>query len=132
MKRYYVCDIIGDGSQENAYRPSVALESVNWAAVMPANDPVTGAPVKPWSLVVVGAKNHAPLGAKPGIDPLPALELDAVLPELSRASLRGRLQARGIRQDIADRNAMREVVRGLGREIEPAFDESTFDVLDDN
>ena len=131
MKRYYICDIIGDGTQENSYRPSIALENVNWTAIMPANNPVTGAPVKQWALVIVGAQDHSSFETKPGIDALPVQPLHMPLFAIAREALRTKLIARGIRPDVVDRNEMREVLRDIGREIEPAFSENQFDVLDE-
>lgn len=136
MKRYYLCDIIGDGSQENAYRPALADEAVNWTAVMPASDPNTGAPVSPWALVVVETNNHARLLSKAGVDPLPDFPLDGkvtAIENATRTAVKARLSARGIPTALVDNaDGYREVIRGIGRRLEAAFDENNFDIADPN
>ncbi|MBK5203859.1 MAG: hypothetical protein JJD98_00170 [Polaromonas sp.] len=133
MKQYYLCDIIGDGSEENAYRPAVSDHSVSWVGSIPS-DPVTGHPISTWALVLVATNNHAKLRNKPGIDALPDFPMDGKVSAINTATKNAMnlvLERRSIPTGLfGNADGYRDVIRGIGRQIDPAFDENNFDVAE--
>lgn len=132
MKRYYICDIIGDGTEENSFRPSVADEGVSWVGPIPS-DPVTGRPLSTWALVLVAAPEHGKLCNKPGIDPLPDFPLDGKVSAINTATknaVDAMLARRGIAASFGSADGYRDAVRAVGRENDPAFDENNFDIAE--
>lgn len=131
MKRYYLSNIVGTGDDMDPYRPKVADHGVSWVGVIPS-DPVTGKPVSTWALVLVEAINHAALLADGAIDALPVFPLDGKVSAIQTATKNAMvsdLQARGIDTAfIGNADGYRDVIRGIGRTLEPAFDENHFDV----
>ena len=91
-KRYYLADIIGDGTETNPYRPAVADHGVAWVGMIDS-DPETGAPLHPNTLVVVETENHAKLRADTRIAPLPDFALDGKLTAINTAARNGMLTA---------------------------------------
>lgn len=135
MKRYYVCDIIGDGSFENPYRAAVADGTVNAAVTMPNSDPNTGAPLGNWCLCMVATGNHARLNGRAGIDAMPDFPLDgkvSAIQTATRNAVSARLSARGIPDVFSNSDGYREVIRKLGQQLQPDFSENNFDILDNN
>ena len=132
-KRYYLSPIIGTGDENNPYRPKVADYDVRWAGVIPS-DPLTGAPLHPWCLVLVATQNHGQLTADQTINALPDFPLDGKVSAIQTSvknTMLAKLQARGIDTSfINGTDGYREVIRGIGRTIEPAFDENNFDVVE--
>lgn len=132
-KRYYICDVIGDGSDADPYRASVADSGAAVAAVMPDNDPQTGRPLVSWCLAIVSATNHAPILADARNDRMPDFPLDGKVNAINAAAkglMRAALIRRGLDADalIDGKDGFREVVRGIGRALSPVFDENAFDV----
>lgn len=131
MKRYYVCDIIGTGDPEDAFRPAVADLGLSYVAEI-KSDPVTGVPVLPWALVRVATNNHAPLINTPGVDALPDYPLDGKVSSIHTATknaMLARLQSRGIDTSfVGAADGFRDVVRGLGLMLNATFSEDSFDV----
>lgn len=131
MKRYYISPIVGDGSEENSFRPKIADYGVNWVGSIPS-DQNTGLPLFNWTLVLVEAQNHGALIADGAIDPLPDFPLDGKVSAIHAATknaMIAKLQAHGIDTAfIGGTDGYREVIRGIGRQLEPAFDENNFDV----
>lgn len=132
-KRYYISPIIGTGSEEDPFRPKVADYGVSWAGSIPSN-PNTGHPTSPWALVIVNAKNHAALLADGTIDALPDFPLDGKVSSVHTATknaMINKMQARGIDTSfIAGTDGYREVIRGVGKILDPQFDENNFDVAE--
>lgn len=138
MKRYYLCDVIGDGDPDvdptpttGPFRPAVADHGVSWAGMIPS-DPVTGHPLHSWSLVVVEAKDHSALRQDARIDPLPDFPMDGKVSAIN-ASTRGQALAALTRRAIAtgvfsNADGYREVIRGIGRQLHAEFDENKLDV----
>lgn len=123
-KRYYVCDVLGDGTEDNAWRTAVSEHGVNHSATF--EERAGGR-----ALVVVNAVDHTPLLDDPRIDPLPEFPLDAKLNAMRQDTLNrmnGRLMARGFATGWANSDGFREVVRGIGLQINPNFHENNFDV----
>jgi len=132
MKRYYLSPIVGSGTKADPFRAKAAtFPAVNVASIIPSN-PLTGAPLFPWALVVVATASHTPLLADTTLTPLPDLSLDAILSTLSasqRAALFAALDAKAIdRQGLSNQTAYREVLRRIGRHLNAAFTENAFDV----
>lgn len=131
MKRYYLSDIIGDGTEENPFRPAVADLGVAWSGSIPT-DPDTGKPLKTWALVIVSAANHAALRADNRIAALPDFPLDGKVSAINTTTKNGMLNAltkRGIDTSfVGNADGYRDVIRGVGRAADPVFDENNFDV----
>lgn len=131
-KRYYISPIVGDGTEENSFRPKVADYPVKWVGIIPS-DPVTGLPLFAWTLVLVEAQNHGQLISDGAIDPMPEFPLDGKVSAIHNATkndMLARLQARGIDTTfIGNADGYRDVIRGVGRHLEPTFDENNFDVI---
>lgn len=130
-KRYYVCDVVGTGSESDPYRPAVADLGVNHVAVIPT-DPATGRPLHPWCLVLVATVNHARVAAARGVDALPDVTLDTqwnATDKGKRDAAAAALARRGITPPgIAPGDGFRGYVRGLGRQLQADFVEDNFDV----
>jgi hypothetical protein len=135
-KRYYLCDIVGDGTRDNPYRPAVANltnPGVNYVAVIPS-DPATGRPLAAWCLVLASTNNHARIQALPAVDTMPDVSLDTQWNSIDKTrsdAAKAALARRGIGPpSIAPGDGYRVFVRGLGRQLQPDFVEDNFDVAD--
>ncbi|MBA3622931.1 MAG: hypothetical protein H0W48_00375 [Methylibium sp.] len=136
MKRYYLCDVIGDGQDAEPtattgpFRPAVADKGVLWAGVIPTGP--DGRPLKPWCLVIVDAPNHAPVLADQRVDRLPDFPLDGKVSAVNAATKTAMLNAmtkRGIDTSfVTGADGYRDVIRGIGRSLDAAFDENALDV----
>lgn len=130
MKRYYVCDVIGDGSDDSPYRAAVSDHRVSHVAVIPVGP--DGRPARPWCLALAAAASHGPLLADRRLDALPDFPLDGKVSSMhgpTRTAMALALQRRGIDTAfLQGTDGYREVVRTLGRLLDPAFDENAFDV----
>lgn len=133
MRRYYLSQIIGTGTEDDPYRPKIADLRVNHVAVIPS-DPVTGKPKFAWALVIVNTANHTALLSDGQIEALPDLSLDAKLNSLSAAvrnALISRLTAKGISTTGVNVNTTyRDVVRRVGQFLRATFSENNFDVAE--
>jgi hypothetical protein len=137
-KRYYLSDIIGTGDEFDPYRPAVADMGVNWVGSIPTHPeghPEHGRPVHTWALVLVAAKDHAAVRAHAGVDPLPDFPLDGKVQAINAATkglMKAALTRRGLNADnlVDAKDGFREVVRGIGKAIDPVFDEDRFDITD--
>lgn len=134
-KRYYLCDIVGDGqSPDTAFRPAVADLGVPWVGSIPTDE--AGRPLHTWCLVMVAASDHKAVRALPGVDPLPDFPLDgkvAGINQATKALMKAAVNRRGLNADalVDAKDGYREVIRGLGRALDPAFSEDNFDVRED-
>lgn len=130
-KRYYLADIIGDGSIENPYRPA-GVDGLNHVAVFPPQDPQTGQYARPHCMVLVNTANHAPLRNRQGVDPLPDFPLDGKVQAVETAAKNQAVNAltrRGFKNDhFTLKDGYREVIRSIGKELDSNFDENNFDV----
>lgn len=98
MKRYFIADIIGDGSDTDEYRAAVAVYPVNWAAEVPWND-AENRPLNNWTVAEVNGGDMSGFEGDSRIDPLPVCELDSSVSEINALQLeamRAALQRRGI------------------------------------
>ncbi len=57
--RYYLCPLIGDGTEDNPYRPKVALYSVQWQSSIATG--VDGVPAQALVIAEVQAEDHSML-----------------------------------------------------------------------
>ena len=132
MKRYYVCPVIGDGTEENAYRPKVADYNVSWTGLL-STDP-QGLPKKAWSLVLVDTVDHTAILADGKIFALPDSGLDTTFGSLSPAErnrVRNYLGSIDIDTTwITNNTPLREIVRAVGLQHVDTFNENNFDVVD--
>lgn len=130
MKRYYICDVIGDNLEE-AVRPIIANYKVNWVAEI-KTDPTTGLAAIPWAIVKVATNNHNILRNQPGIDPLPDFPLDGKVSAIQTATkndMISRLVNRGIDTTfITNSDGYRDILRHLGRLLSTNFHEDAFDI----
>lgn len=128
-KRFYITKIIGNGSEENPYRPKVADYNVSWSGVIPSNP--DGTPKFGFTFVIVSTQNHQPLLADPQIKGMPELSLDAQISTLSK-DVRDKMLAyfdeEGIsRTGLTMQSTMRDVLRRVGKHLSAEFDENNFD-----
>ena len=139
MRRYYIADILGDGTEENPYRTAVSgIPDTNVAAEItthPLGHPQQGHPVFTSCLAFVAAKDHAEIRALPGVDPLPDFPLDGKVSAINAATkglMKAALTRRGLDADsIVDaKDGYREVIRGIGQHFNPQFSEDRFHVVD--
>lgn len=131
-KRYYLCDIIGNGSEENSYRVIVANHGVAYVAVIPS-DQYTGLPLHNWALTRVAAGSH--VNIRNICDPLPDYPMDGKVNGIhnaTRSKMKTDIQNRTGQSSawVDGVDGYREVIRGLGKFLEPTFDENNFDVAE--
>lgn len=136
-KRYYICDIIGDGSDvpptptTGHFRPIIADLGVSWVGTIPS-DPATGRPLYSWALVMVNTENHARVIEVSGVDALPDFPLDGkvnAINNMTRSRMDAVLNKRGINPAfVSNSDGYRDVIRGIGKTLEASFDENNFDV----
>ncbi len=132
-KRYYLSDIVNDpdlGWCTVAMRDAgPGVRVVNDIQIGP-----NGAPLHAQALCYIAAKGHARWRNMPGVDPIPDVPLDGKVREINSGTvnaLKQVLTRRGIPQSIVEgKDDYREVVRGVGRQFNPNFDENKFDVSD--
>lgn len=130
-KRYYLSDIVGDGSIDNPYRPAIADEGVNHVAVFPPQNP-DGTYTRTTCLVLVNSPNHGRFRGRKDIDPLPDFPLDGKVSAVegrSRMDAGSALERRGfVSSHLTGKDGYREVIRSIGKELDGNFDENNFDV----
>lgn len=133
MKRYYISDLIGDGTDDNPFRPAVDDYKVPYAMVSKC-DPVTGLPLKNYTLVLVGGNKHSQIQADSRCQALPDFPKDAKISSMHRATkdkMIADMQRRGIPVDfITTADGYREIIRKIGKGIDLAFEEDNMDVSD--
>ena len=131
-KRFYVCKVVGDGSEYNPYRPKVADYQVNWAGMIQSNP--DGTPKYGFAFVIAATIDHTQLLADPQIKGIPELSLDATistLPKATRDAMLAVFDQEGIdRTGLTLQSTMRQVLRRIGRHLAADFDENRFDVAD--
>ena len=129
MKRYYISPIIGDGTSTNPFRAKVSDYDVNATAVIPTGP--DGRPLFAWCLAKVAAIDHALLLADTTLEPLPDFPLDAKMTAMHGPTKDRMQQGLGrfsISVDVGRADGFRDVVRGVGRQLDADFHEDSFDV----
>lgn len=130
MKRYYICPIVVEVDPEmgTMYIPKIAKYGVTASYEIRT---VNGIPTTNWALCIVDAQNHGKLISDSEIDPMPDFPMDGKVSAIQtnvRNAMINRLQARGIDTSfIGNADGYRDVIRGIGRVINPNFDENNFD-----
>lgn len=122
MRKYYVCDVIGDGTELNPYRAKISDLAVNHVSVMNA--------AKTWAMCRVAGINLELLDMTPGIDAMPDFPLDSKMTSMGNAAknnMNAKLNARSITQPTSP-DAYREVIRHVGQQANANFNEDNFDV----
>lgn len=133
MRRYYLCPMIGSGTEESPYRPKIAnFSNVNWTAIVSHNP--DGTLKLPWAFVIVRAVDHTTILADSQIKALPDISLDLTVGDLSAAvrnAMNNALTNFGIdTSPVKMSTTIRQVLRYLGRKHVADFDENRFDVAD--
>lgn len=104
MKRYYLADLIGDGTpDENEWRPSIANYRVGWGWQCPSDS--NGVPLNNWGLVEVFKETPEAISAMDldsTIDPLPYITNDTLLSGIDMSEVREALVRRSIGTDVLD------------------------------
>lgn len=130
-KRYYLCDILGDGSEANPYRPAVTDLGVNQVAVYPPQNP-DGSYSRPHCLALVATPNHVGLrGRSPQIDPLADVSLDvktSAINVAAKTAMEAALSRRGFTVTFAGKDGYRDVIDAVGKELDLNFSVDNFDV----
>lgn len=137
MKCFYICPIIGSGTDNDPYRAAVEDYNVPYSAVIPTHPeghPDWGKPIFNWALVIVGGNKHVDIRKNPAIDALPEWSPDGRISGLSAAAKAGLLKAmqkRGIGTSIINnQDDYRFAIRTIGKTLDPLFDEAGLDTLD--
>ncbi len=132
-KRYYLCDIIGDGSEDEPYRPKVADYGVKWSGGIEVGP--DGKPLHSDILVIVSTNNHSVLRGVPGIDPLPDFALDGKMSAINnvvKKQMINALRRRGIDDSgIGNTDGYREAMQQIGKQRSATFDIDKLDVRED-
>lgn len=146
MKRYFTSKIVGTGTDQDPYRsaiqsqidterianPSFDASSVAIIPTHPEGHPQAGHPKFDRCIVVVSGTDMRPFQNKPDIDELPSVELDVKVSAIHTATknqMIARLNARGFDTAfIGNADGYREVIRTIGQQLEPGFNENSFDV----
>lgn len=135
-KRYYVSKIIGDGSEENPFRPKIAEYPVNWVgSIATEEDPTSpnyGKPLHTSCFVLVNTVNHALLRNDVDLDNLPDFPLDGKVSSINTATKNAMitaLQKRGFdTSEISNTEGYRDTLQTIARQRDPNFNIDNFDV----
>lgn len=131
-RRFVICDVVGTGTKVDPYRPIISDQPVRYVALMPTD--AEGKPTRTWCLARVAAVDLSPAISRTGVDPMPNMQPDDLmtsLPAAQRNALLTTLQARGIETPPSWAGVTaRQFIRGIGRQLEPAMSEATFEVGD--
>lgn len=133
-KRYYICDIIGDGSEEEGaagmFRPAVADFPVDWVASIETG--LDGKPIHTDCVVLVNTEDHTQLRKDNRIDPLPDFMLDGKLSAINattKSAMINALRRRGFTTEgIDNADGYRDVLQQIGRQRSAAFNIDKFDI----
>jgi hypothetical protein len=125
VRRWYLVPIAGSGTGDDPYHAETLGRG--GSAVIPSHGeghPRHGHPKHDVALVLVSSDDHGPLEADPRIFPIADLaDLDLQVADLAADKLAWITAVAGLRQVSVDGLA-RDVVRRLGRQLEPEFDET--------
>jgi len=132
-KRYYLCNIIGDGSDDNPFRPAVAdydTAGVSWSGVF-QRDP-SGRPIHADCLVIVDTEDHSLLRRDAHLDPMPDFSLDGKMSAINKVvktAMTNALKRRGFDvSGITNTDGYREALQQIGMQRSGAFDIDKLDV----
>lgn len=128
-KRYYLSDIIGDGSVDNPYRVAASeFSGIRAVADIPTDS--AGRPIHRQALCLVAASDHGRIAAAPGVDALADLDRPGAMSQAARVAVAAVLRRRGLPAAAAQAQDVRGLVRAVGQRFNPAFREDQFNVTD--
>lgn len=140
VKRYYLSEIFLDPGPPQAWRHrfQAATSDIEYKGGEIAVDPVTGIPTQKALLILVGAINHGPFAAIPGLVALPDVASDTKVSSIhtsTKLQTIAKIKALGLgaaATDAAWGNAdgLRDVLNHYGRLNNPSFDCNNFDLTD--
>ena len=133
MKRYYLCPVIGTGAKGDPFRAKISDLGHPHSAVIPS-DPVTGAPLFSWCLVIAGGADHTDILSDATIDAVPDIALDSkigVLTLADRTALLGAMTIKPIdTTGLTVNSTLRDCIDKTGQTLQGAFNSNAFDVID--
>lgn len=133
-KRWYVAKVVGTGTNADPFRPKGVMEAGVSCVASIATNPITGAPALPWCLVKIAraSGDFTDFDADTDLDGFPLLSLDTrvnQLPAAQRNRIAAALTKYGIdTSDVQGTTTLRQIVRRIGRLLEPGFHEDVNDV----
>ena len=140
MKRYYVCPVVEHEVEPGliGYRlaiqdyPDTPFEGGEIPLDMDPSSPTYGKPLHKFGLVLVNSRYHGKFINNPKMYPLPMVDLDIKVSSIHTATknkMIADLQSLGVDTSfIGNADGYRDVIRGIGRIINPNFNENDFDV----
>jgi hypothetical protein len=127
VRRWYLVPITGSGTRDDPYQP--ATLGRGGSAVIPSHGeghPRHGHPKHDVALVLVSSDDHGPLEAHPQVFPIADLaDLDLQAADLDADKLAW-IAAVAEACQVSTDGLVRDVVRRLGRQLEPGFDETKY------
>jgi hypothetical protein len=125
VRRWYLVPIAGSGTRDDAYRAETLGRG--GSAVIPSHGeghPRHGHPKHDVALALVSSDDHGPLEADPRIFPIADLaDLDLPVVDLDGNKLAWITTVAEVRE-VSTEGLVRDVVRRVGRQLEPEFDET--------
>lgn len=86
MIRYYISDLIGNGSDEDSFRSLAGEYSLHVSGNVPVSLS-TGMPTQDWMLVTVYDLDQSALVSVVGVDPLPTCPLETLMTDMTAADM---------------------------------------------
>jgi hypothetical protein len=127
VRRWYLVAVVGSGTGDDPYRAEALGRSAT--AVIPSHGeghPRLGHPKHDVALVLVSSDDHRPLESHPGIHPIADLvDLDLPIAHLDNAK-RAWIETIAHLRDVPSDGQVRDVVRRLGQQLEPEFNEANY------
>lgn len=135
MKRWIISkiEVVPDQDLGGYYRMAIQrYNDLNFKFGEIPVDPDTGIPILGWGFALVASADMARFAKDNDIDVLPDFPLDAkvgAMHSVTKTKMRNSLTKHGIPTSIADNaDGFRDVVRGIGKIVNPNFVEDAFDV----
>lgn len=129
-KRYYLCDIIGSGTEEDMFRPAVADHPVDWVGSIETGP--DGRPIHADTIVLVSTDDHSILRADRRIDPLPDFALDGKMSAINgvvKTAMTNAMKRRGFDvSGLTNTDGYRKALQQIGAQRSAGFDIDKFDV----
>lgn len=113
---FYLCSIVGDGTPSvpppgNPYRAKIADYGVPYMAAAIPSNPATGAPVFPWTIIVIPSEAETvAIQNDNQLRRIPPGRLDRTLTSPQRNALLNFIAEHGISMTIAASDTVREII----------------------